>query len=165
MRKSALLLSVSLSLLPWVGGGFGCAEGGNAGTVELPEASVEANETVPAPAPTRDASRGEGGRTRDAANDVADEPTGDAGVDPKRACADMAHEVAQTGQRECGFPYASGYQEFMDQYANGSCSSVRALRDADELYRLCIPFLRSQNCTDWTAGTSDPSCDNQLILQ
>jgi len=83
------------------------------------------------------------------------------GVDPEQACIDAGHELALAGE-QCGeWSYAEGQAEWQ-RMVGGDCSKATSVRDADELYEQCIPWLQDPFCPLIQMGTLDSSCKNQI---
>jgi hypothetical protein len=89
----------------------------------------------------------------------------DTGSDPgdsaEQACLEMIDTFARAAER-CGAEYKPTYDELLMRNANGDCKNVRTLRDEAALRKTCLPFVRTQSCTDQHDGLIDPSCAAQL---
>lgn len=82
----------------------------------------------------------------------------------EQACRDFCDALADTFER-CGADYTQTYNDCVQGAANGDCANVQGLRDADEFYDECIPWIRSEACAQIAAPgwTIDSSCEGQLL--
>lgn len=55
----------------------------------------------------------------------------------------------------------------MIEALGGSCSVVKEIRDADEFYNTCLPWIRSVDCADFNDESFqlDESCMEQLLVE
>jgi hypothetical protein len=79
----------------------------------------------------------------------------------EHACLDVIDTFARTAER-CGGDYATEHDRLVQRDAKGDCKNVRSIRDETALRDTCIPFVKSQSCSDFTSGKLDPSCAEQL---
>ncbi|MDB5218549.1 MAG: hypothetical protein JWO86_6476 [Myxococcaceae bacterium] len=80
---------------------------------------------------------------------------------PEHACLDVIDAFARTAER-CGADYATEHDRLVQRDAAGDCKNVRSIRDERTLRGTCIPFVKSQSCSDFTNGKLDPTCAEQL---
>ena len=86
-------------------------------------------------------------------------------VDPKQACIDVGHELALAGER-CGQCTYAECQSSWQKTIGGDCSKAIGVRDADELYNQCIPYLQDIFCPLAEMGAPlDSSCRSQIRTQ
>lgn len=100
------------------------------------------------------------------------DPTPDAGTtsdgsappstSPRDVCVDTANAVATAAQR-CGELFADAFQDFVNAAAGGDCKNVKNIRDVNELYTQCIPWIQRATCNDLRAGNLPDSCLGQLL--
>lgn len=82
----------------------------------------------------------------------------------EQACLDTADALAGSAQR-CGLDYKANFDAFVDAAAMGDCSNIVAVRDREELYGECVPFLKGLTCDQVNDPNLVPpaACENQLI--
>lgn len=85
----------------------------------------------------------------------------DSGKGPEQACLDTMDAFAHAAER-CGAEYARAYDDLLRRNANGDCKNVRTIRDEAALRGTCLPFMKTQSCTDQQNGVIDPACAAQL---
>ena len=79
----------------------------------------------------------------------------------EQACLDVIAAFSHTAER-CGSDYATAHDLYIKRDANGDCKNVRSIRDENALRSTCIPFVKSQPCTDFANGKVDETCAEQL---
>jgi hypothetical protein len=84
-------------------------------------------------------------------------------VDPEKACRDLADAFGDLCDRCDPGTYQTCY-DLIVQVADGDCQNVVDIRDEDELYDDCIPFIESLQC-DEDLSRLDSSCEEQLIVE
>ena len=90
-----------------------------------------------------------------------DEDPGDP-VDIEQACVDVGHELGLAGER-CGlWTYTEGRDAWTKQIG-GDCSKATEVRDYDELYEQCLPWLQSAECMALDNNLLDSSCKEQIL--
>jgi hypothetical protein len=88
--------------------------------------------------------------------------TGTAPIDgPEKACLATIETFARAAER-CGQDYAIAYDLLIQKAANGDCKNVRTIRDENALRNTCLPYVETEPCNEVLAGTSDPTCSQQL---
>jgi hypothetical protein len=88
---------------------------------------------------------------------------GDDGPTPQQSCLDAADAFGDLCVRCGACTYAEGHAAIV-QAANGDCANTISIRDSDELYAQCIPWMMSVSC-DAVLSSSfalDLSCQGQL---
>ncbi len=85
----------------------------------------------------------------------------DSGTGAEQACLDTIAAFARAAER-CGSEYKSTYDDLLMRNANGDCKNVRTIRDEAALRKTCLPFMKTQSCSDLHDGVVDPSCAVQL---
>ena len=82
-------------------------------------------------------------------------------VDIEQACVDTGHELGLAGER-CGlWTYTEGREAWIKQIG-GDCSKTTGVRDYDELYEQCLPWLQGADCVALDNNILDSSCQEQI---
>jgi len=79
-----------------------------------------------------------------------------------QACEDLADALVASAER-CVIDPQGVRDHFLQSVANGDCDNIVELRDHDQFYDECIPFVQEIRCDRLLAGDYDSSCSQQLV--
>ncbi len=80
----------------------------------------------------------------------------------EQACLETIEAFARAAER-CGREYKRSHDAYLARDASGDCKNVVSIRDEAALRQTCLPFVQSQSCPEFLAGTIDPTCSTQLL--
>ena len=85
--------------------------------------------------------------------------------DPEKIC-ETAVEIAATAIVRCesNSSLEQTKQALMDEWALGSCKTIKKIRDIDSLVNDCLPWLEKVSCNVLLSGRKLPACENQLLM-
>jgi hypothetical protein len=81
------------------------------------------------------------------------------------ACRDLVQTFGDTAE-DCGDDRAAVEEAVEDSFRaryGAGCGGVDRVRDIDDFYDVCIPFLETVSCEDYLSPSLPPECLDQLI--
>jgi hypothetical protein len=82
----------------------------------------------------------------------------------EKACKDFVDAYADLCEKCNPGTYYDCYDGMIDAMG-GSCSVVKEVRDVDEFYNVCLPWIRAVDCSDFENLELDDSCVDQLLVE
>lgn len=86
-------------------------------------------------------------------------------TDPDKICETAIEKAAAAIVRcEPNINLEATKQSLLDEWALGSCKTIKKIRDLSSLVNDCLPWLEKVSCNVLQSGRKLPACENQLLM-